>query len=183
LPRCPDLDVAKNSLTLRTAEVPLRSSHVLPERIYSISYAAPSKSLLVSMAHRHVYVYNLPELAASSSLSEQALKPAQQRESALKFLTRSVACMADGKGTSAYPMQVVTQRIIHANNQDGHLVLSRVVLQWSTLTLTRLRRAGNTLSAHIDKRSMASTAYTPSTRSHTTQCAQSLYPPSPLSFS
>jgi cell cycle arrest protein BUB3 len=48
------------------------------------------------MAHRHVHVYSLPDL--TSAAEGQALKPAQERESALKFMTRSVACMADGQG-------------------------------------------------------------------------------------
>ena len=68
----------------------------MPERVYSISYAAASSNLLVSMAHRHVWVYNLVHLAAA--VEGQELKATQQRESALKFLTRSVATMADGKG-------------------------------------------------------------------------------------
>jgi cell cycle arrest protein BUB3 len=50
------------------------------------------------MAHRDVHVYNLPALAAA--VEGQVLEPAQKRESALKFLTRSLACMADGQGGS-----------------------------------------------------------------------------------
>lgn len=49
------------------------------------------------MAHRHVYVYAASELAAAASEGREA-KPDHTRESALKMLTRSVACMADGKG-------------------------------------------------------------------------------------
>lgn len=48
------------------------------------------------MAHRHVWVYSMPSLA--NAAEGQTLKPEQQRESALKFLTRSIATMADGKG-------------------------------------------------------------------------------------
>lgn len=80
----------------RSAEVPLRSTHTLPERIYNLSYASSSTTLLVSMAHRHVWVYSLPNLAGA--VEGQQLKPEQQRESALKFLTRTIANMADGKG-------------------------------------------------------------------------------------
>lgn len=40
------------------------------------------------MAHRNVHVYDVRKLE----------EPKQKRESALKFMTRSVACMADGKG-------------------------------------------------------------------------------------
>lgn len=51
------------------------------------------------MAHRHVSVYSLSSLA--SAVEGQVLKPEQQRESALKFLTRAIACMVDGKGLSS----------------------------------------------------------------------------------
>ena len=51
------------------------------------------------MAHRHVSVYALAPLA--SAMEGQVLKPEQQRESALKFLTRAIACMVDGKGWSS----------------------------------------------------------------------------------
>lgn len=74
----------------------LLSTHTMPERVYNLSYSSATKTLLVSMAHRHVYVYNLPDLVNGGSDVEPV-----KRESALKFLTRSVACMADGKGTSA----------------------------------------------------------------------------------
>ncbi|GFZ49643.1 hypothetical protein JCM24511_07044 [Saitozyma sp. JCM 24511] len=74
----------------------LRSTHTLPSRAYILSYAPSSQNLVVSMAHRDVHVYNLPALAAA--VEGQVLEPAQKRESALKFLTRSLACMADGQG-------------------------------------------------------------------------------------
>lgn len=77
---------------------PLKSTHSLPERVYNLSYAPTTARLLVSMAHRHVSVYSLPTLAAATD--GQDTKAEQNRESALKFLTRSVAVMADGKGTS-----------------------------------------------------------------------------------
>lgn len=74
----------------------LLSTHTMPERVYNLSYTPATKTLLVSMAHRHVYVYHLPDLVAGGDNA----KPQSSRESALKFLTRSVACMADGKGQS-----------------------------------------------------------------------------------
>jgi len=86
---CSDTDI-------RSAETPLKSTHTMPERVYNLSYASATQTLLISMSHRHVYVYSLPELSASGDDA----KPQSSRESALKFLTRSVACMADGKGMS-----------------------------------------------------------------------------------
>lgn len=85
-------------LTDRSAENPLKSSHTVPERVYNLSYAPTTSTLLVSMAHRHVWIYNVPALAAA--VEGQPLKADQERESALKFLTRSVATMVDGKGES-----------------------------------------------------------------------------------
>ena len=79
----------------RSAESPLKSTHTMPERVYNLSYASATQTLLVSMSHRHVYVYSLPELSTGGDDA----KPQSNRESALKILTRSVACMADGKGT------------------------------------------------------------------------------------
>jgi len=79
-----------------TPDQPLKSTHSLPERVYNLSYAPTTARLLVSMAHRHVSVYSLPTLAAATD--GQDTKAEQNRESALKFLTRSVAVMADGKG-------------------------------------------------------------------------------------
>lgn len=46
------------------------------------------------MAHRHVYVYDVAKLAAATD----KIPASQERESALKFMTRSIATMADGKG-------------------------------------------------------------------------------------
>lgn len=90
--------VMAKRLTDRSAENPLKSSHTVPERVYNLSYAPTTSTLLVSMAHRHVWIYNVPALAAA--VEGQPLKADQERESALKFLTRSVATMVDGKGES-----------------------------------------------------------------------------------
>jgi cell cycle arrest protein BUB3 len=76
----------------------------MPERVYNLSYAPATQTLLVSMSHRHVYVYSLRELSAAG----EDLKPQSSRESALKFLTRSVACMADGKGRSFVSLLIGT---------------------------------------------------------------------------
>lgn len=51
------------------------------------------------MAHRHVSVFNAHELDSAGREGREA-KPDSSRESALKMLTRSIACMADGKGES-----------------------------------------------------------------------------------
>ncbi|WVQ79167.1 hypothetical protein IAT38_001263 [Cryptococcus sp. DSM 104549] len=76
------------------AETPLKSSQPLPDRGYNLSYARASSRLLVSMAHRHVYVYDLNKLAPATG----PISASQERESALKLMTKSVATMADGKG-------------------------------------------------------------------------------------
>ncbi|GHJ84219.1 hypothetical protein NliqN6_0621 [Naganishia liquefaciens] len=70
------------------AATALVATHQLPSKVYCASFASASSSLVVSMAHRNVHVYDVRKLE----------EPKQKRESALKFMTRSVACMADGKG-------------------------------------------------------------------------------------
>ncbi|WOO86141.1 Mitotic checkpoint protein BUB3 [Vanrija pseudolonga] len=80
-----------------SAEEPLRATAALPERVYNLSYAPATGRLLVSMAHRHVSVYTAAELGAAAREGREP-KPESTRESALKMLTRTVACMADGKG-------------------------------------------------------------------------------------
>jgi cell cycle arrest protein BUB3 len=55
------------------------------------------------MAHRNMMLFKLPELAASTVQAggegaEAKDTLGERREGALKFMTRSVACMADGKG-------------------------------------------------------------------------------------
>jgi len=92
----------------------------MPERVYNLSYSTATKTLLVSMAHRHVYVYNLPDLISAGG---DNAKPQFERESALKFLTRSVACMADGKGTSCvagYCLWLCIGRKLISDVQAGH---------------------------------------------------------------
>lgn len=54
------------------------------------------------MAHRNVHVYDVRRLD----------EPKQKRESALKFMTRSVACMADGKGTSGITVHMTRNSLI-----------------------------------------------------------------------
>jgi cell cycle arrest protein BUB3 len=49
------------------------------------------------MAHRHVSVFSAYELATAAQ-EGRAAHADSSRESALKMLTRSIACMADGKG-------------------------------------------------------------------------------------
>jgi cell cycle arrest protein BUB3 len=76
----------------------LVATHQLPSKVYCASFAPASSSLVVSMAHRNVHVYDVRRLD----------EPKQKRESALKFMTRSVACMADGKGKQAVSIYVFT---------------------------------------------------------------------------
>lgn len=77
-----------------SSDTPLKSTQPLPARAYNLAYAPSSSRLLVSMAHRHVYVYDVAKLAAATD----KIPASQERESALKFMTRSIATMADGKG-------------------------------------------------------------------------------------
>ncbi|KAF8431074.1 WD40 repeat-like protein [Boletus edulis BED1] len=62
------------------------SSHTLPERVYHMDVV--NHTLVVAMASRLFHIYDVRKMS----------EPAQTRESSLKFMTRSLACMADGQG-------------------------------------------------------------------------------------
>ncbi|TFK39202.1 WD40-repeat-containing domain protein [Crucibulum laeve] len=63
-----------------------QSSHDTPERIYSLDLV--NNTLVVAMASRLFNIYDIRKMD----------QPAQQRESSLKYMTRSLACMPDGQG-------------------------------------------------------------------------------------
>lgn len=63
-----------------------QSSHDLPERVYQMDLTR--NTLVVSMASRLFHIYDIRKMDS----------PAQERESSLKFMTRSLACMVDGQG-------------------------------------------------------------------------------------
>lgn len=118
-----------------SAAEPLRSTSSLPERVYNLCYTPATGRILVSMAHRHVSVYAAYELSNASQEGRDA-KADHTRESALKMLTRSVACMADGKGECSRPA-APTMSSTDTHAQAGHLPRSRAVSPSSTLTPTR----------------------------------------------
>ncbi|KAL5512636.1 hypothetical protein ACEPAG_3289 [Sanghuangporus baumii] len=64
----------------------LQSTHSLPERVYGMDISGTT--LVVAMASRLFHIYDVRRMDS----------PAQVRESSLKFLTRGIACMADGQG-------------------------------------------------------------------------------------
>ncbi|KAH9848762.1 WD40 repeat-like protein [Lenzites betulinus] len=63
-----------------------QSSHDLPERVYNMDLV--ENILVVAMASRLFHIYDIRKMDS----------PAQTRESSLKFMTRALACMADGQG-------------------------------------------------------------------------------------
>ena len=71
----------------------------LPAKPHSLSIT-PSK-LVVAMSSRLLYIYELQstmQLASQTNGAATELKPWQQRESSLKFMTRAVACMPNDDG-------------------------------------------------------------------------------------
>ncbi|KAG5337580.1 hypothetical protein C0989_009305 [Termitomyces sp. Mn162] len=68
------------------ASSPQQSSHDTPERVYQIDLV--NNTLVVAMASRLFNIYDIRKVDA----------PLRQRESSLKFMTRSLACMPDGEG-------------------------------------------------------------------------------------
>ncbi|KAG9221543.1 hypothetical protein CCMSSC00406_0009366 [Pleurotus cornucopiae] len=63
-----------------------QSSHDLPERVYHMDIV--NNTLVVGMASRMFWIYDIRKMEV----------PAQQRDSSLRFMTRSLACMIDGQG-------------------------------------------------------------------------------------
>lgn len=73
----------------------------LPGKPHALA-ASPTK-LVVAMTARLVHIYDLPTLsqalaALAQTGSQPDIKPWQQRESSLKFLTRAVSCMPNDAG-------------------------------------------------------------------------------------
>ncbi|KAF9533134.1 WD40-repeat-containing domain protein [Crepidotus variabilis] len=62
------------------------ASHNTPERIYALDHV--NNTLVVAMASRLFHIYDIRKMDV----------PAQERESSLKYMTRSLACMPDGQG-------------------------------------------------------------------------------------
>jgi cell cycle arrest protein BUB3 len=50
--------------------------------------ATSGNRLVVAMSERNVHVYDVRNMK----------EPEQRRESALKYMTRDISCMSDGKG-------------------------------------------------------------------------------------
>ncbi|GJE85362.1 WD40 repeat-like protein [Phanerochaete sordida] len=63
-----------------------QSSTSLPERVYHMDLV--NNTLVVAMASRIFHIYDIRNMSA----------PSQSRESSLKYMTRALACMADGQG-------------------------------------------------------------------------------------
>lgn len=71
----------------------------LPGKPHALA-ASPTK-VVVAMTARLVHIFDLPAVAealASGSAGPDSIRPWQQRESSLKFLTRAVACMPNDAG-------------------------------------------------------------------------------------
>jgi cell cycle arrest protein BUB3 len=84
----------------------------LPAKPHSLSISA--SKLVVAMASRLLYIYDLKStlmLASQANGAATELKPWQQRESSLKFMTRAVACMPndDGYATSSIEGRVAVE--------------------------------------------------------------------------
>lgn len=68
----------------------------LPGKPHALS-ASPTK-IVVAMTGRVINIYDLNAISALFSSGSTELKPWQQRESSLRYLTRAVACMPNDAG-------------------------------------------------------------------------------------
>src|SRR6185369_7203765 len=60
--------------------------HAQPNKVFALDVV--QYKLVVAMAGRHVFIYDIRYMA----------EPIQRRESSLKFMTRCVKCMPNGQG-------------------------------------------------------------------------------------
>ncbi|EIN08222.1 WD40 repeat-like protein [Punctularia strigosozonata HHB-11173 SS5] len=63
-----------------------QASHTVPERVYALDLV--KNTLVVAMASRLFHIFDIRKMD----------RPTQERESSLKYMTRSLACMVDGQG-------------------------------------------------------------------------------------
>jgi cell cycle arrest protein BUB3 len=88
--------------SLRTWDHRQSNAHISslpqPERVYAMDITGPM--LVVATAGRFFSIYDVRKME----------QPVQRRESSLKFQTRTVACMADGKGAFSKLLARPTQR-------------------------------------------------------------------------
>jgi len=68
---------------------PCTATHNLPERVYHMDVTGTT--VVVGMAGRLFHIYDIRKI-------KDGEEPMQRRESSLKFMTRALACMSDGKG-------------------------------------------------------------------------------------
>lgn len=146
-----------------TAQV---ASHATPERVYALDHV--NNTLVVALASRLFHIYDVRKMDT----------PAQQRESSLKYMTRSLACMPDGEGASSsisqnclglrLPVQVMQPRP------------SRAASPLNTSTLHPPHKKKNTPSNAIGRPLTMSTTSGPSTPSPSTPYTTPSRPQDPM---
>ncbi|KAG5927667.1 hypothetical protein E4U42_001949 [Claviceps africana] len=88
-----DSTISLHNLSSPTS-APIRIS--LPAKPHAVS-ASPTK-VVVAMTGRIIHIYDLESIAQLFASGGTELKPWQQRESSLRYLTRAVACMPNDAG-------------------------------------------------------------------------------------
>ena len=71
------------------SSTPGTATHTLPERVYQMDVTGTM--VVVGLAGRLFHIYDVRKI-------KEGEEPLQRRESSMKFMTRAVACMSDGKG-------------------------------------------------------------------------------------
>ena len=116
-----------------------QSTHKLPERVYQMDLV--NNILVVAMASRLFHIYDVRKMDS----------PAQTRESSLKFMTRALACMADGQGMFSTCL-FVTGAGSRGSWQGMRRARLREGLQSSISIPVLKRRRRSTRSSAIDRR-------------------------------
>ena len=128
-----------------------QSSQELPERIYYMDLV--NHTLVVAMASRLFHIYDIRKMD----------QPAQTRESSLKFMTRALACMADGQGDYRIPGGTRTRLnavVGYATaSVEGRIAVDCRKAGWRKVLDRRRRGSDKACSYRLPRRSHDSRSY------------------------
>jgi WD40 repeat protein len=117
------------------------SRHQLSERVYDMDISPSSNLLVVGMAGRLTEIWDVRKMN----------EPVQKRESSLKFMTRSVACMHNGEGNSTN-VNILPHLTCRKATQMDQLKVASLL---NTLTRHQRYKKRNTPSSATARRSTA----------------------------
>ena len=119
------------------------STHTLPESVYHLNLI--NNTLVVGMVSHLLHVYDIRKMR----------EPVQTRESSLKFMTQSLACMMDEKGTFFSHSSLYHFQVSGATDPLGIKAMwsarSKAGSVWNTLTQVQRFKTRNMHSSATDR--------------------------------